>query len=299
MRPGAIQGEIPVRLIRYLMQLPFPFSRGVKTLLIATGGMYALQLLPAVGPFLMSAFALTPFEAFCRGQVWRLASYMFLHSTHDFSHLALNMLALWMFGGELEERWGSGKFILHYLIFGIGAGLFGALYLLHPVMRFVPVIGASGAIFGLLTAFAVYYPQREILLFFVLPVKSWMLVAGYAAISLMLSFSQGSAVAHLVHLGGIVVAFAYLKGAPGIEAGFRVVRERSDEKRMRRRAELAAQRKRYFAERVDPILEKIARQGMESLTKEEKKILSAAGQSARDRLKGKKIIPFEVFKKSR
>ena len=100
----------------------------------------------------------------------------------------------------------------------MGAGLFGALYLFHPAMRYVPVIGASGAIFGLLTAFAVYYPHREILLFFILPVKAWMLVAGYAAISLMLSFSQGTAVAHLVHLGGIAVAFAYLKGAPGIRS---------------------------------------------------------------------------------
>lgn len=281
------------------MQSPYPFSRGVKTLLFATGGVYLLQLLPGAGPWLLSHFALSPFEAFCRGQLWRLATYMLLHSTHDFSHLALNALALWMFGGELEELWGTRKFILHYFIFGIGAGIFGVLYLLHPAMRYIPVIGASGAIFGLLTAYAVYYPHREILLFFVLPVKAWMLVAGYTALSLMLSFTQGTAVAHLVHLGGIAVAFGYLKGAPGLDAWYRSIWERIDEQRMRRRAESVAMRTRFFAERVDPILDKISRQGMASLTKEERKVLSRAGQSARERLKERKFVSLDIFKRLR
>jgi membrane associated rhomboid family serine protease len=281
------------------MQLPYPFTRGVKTLLIATGGIFLVQLLPATGPWLLAHCALSPVETFGHGQLWRLGTYMFLHSTRDFSHLALNALALWMFGGELEELWGTRKFIVHYVLFGVGAGFFGALYLFHPAMRYIPIIGASGAIFGLLTAYAVYYPHREILLFFILPVKAWMLVAGYAALSLLLSFSQGTAVAHLVHLGGIAAAFAYLNAAPRVDVWYRGIRELRDEKNMRRRAEQAAMRKRFFAERVDPILEKIALQGMGSLTKEEKKILSQAGASARERLKERKIVPFDLFKKLR
>jgi len=177
--------------------------------------------------------------------------------------------------------------------------MFSALYLLHPAMRYIPVIGASGAIFGLLTAFAVYSPQREILLFFVLPVKAWMLVVGYAALSLMLSFSQGTAVAHLVHLGGIAVAFAYLKGSPVFADRCGGIRERRAERTMRARAEREALRERFFAERVDPILDKIARQGMASLTKEEKRILAQAGSHGRERLKERKIISFDVFKKFR
>jgi membrane associated rhomboid family serine protease len=281
------------------MQLPFPFTRGVKTLLIAIGGIYVLQLVPVVGIRLLSLCALTPVEVFCRGQVWRLVTYMFLHSTGDFSHLAFNALALWMFGGELEERWGTRKFIVNYFIFGIGAGLFGVLYLLNATLAYTPVIGASGAILGLLTAFAVYNPRREILLFFILPVKAWMLVAGYAAISILFAFSPGSYAAHLIHLGGIAVAFGYLKASPALSAWFGGIRERAGERRMRRRAEQSARRTRFFAEAVDPILDKIARQGMASLSKEEKRILSKAGQSAAARLKERKVVPLDIFKKLR
>jgi len=260
------------------MNSPYPITRGVKALLIANGAVFLLQLLPAVGAWLVGTCALVPFEVFSRGQLWRLASYMFLHSTYYLSHLLLNMLALWMFGGGLEERWGTKRFVGLYFLFGAGAALFGIFYMIDPVFRFVPVIGASGAVFGLLTAYAVYYPHREILLFFVLPVRAWMLVAGYAVLSLLFAFSHGNGVAHLVHLGGIAVAFTYLKGFPKVESWYRKRNALWEEKEMRRRAEEQVNRKRYYEEKVDPILEKIAREGEGSLTKEERKILEEAGK---------------------
>ncbi|MGA2507831.1 MAG: rhomboid family intramembrane serine protease [Chitinispirillaceae bacterium] len=255
------------------MVSPYPVTRGVKALLIANVMIFFVQLLPAIGSWLFGMGALVPFEVFGRGQVWRLASYMFLHSTSDFSHLLLNMLALWMFGGELEERWGTKKFISFYFLFGTGAALFGIFYMIDPVMRYVPVIGASGAIFGLLTAYAVYYPTRELLLFFVLPVRAWMVVAGYAVLSLSFAFSHGNAVAHLIHLGGIAVAFAWLKGGPKVEAWYRGQKELWDEKEVRRRVEEQISRKKYYEEKVDPILKKISQEGEGALTKEDKKIL--------------------------
>lgn len=255
------------------MNTPYQITRGVQALLIVNGVVFLLQLLPTAGTWLAGAGAFIPFEAYGHGQLWRIITYMFLHSTADFSHLLLNMLALWMFGGALEERWGTKRFIGLYFLFGAGAALFGVFYLFDPVLRYVPVIGASGAVFGLLTAYAVYYPNRVLLLFFVLPVRAWMIVAGYAALSLLFAFSQGSGIAHLVHLGGIAVAFIWLKGWPGIGAFYRAQKGLMEERGLRRRAEEQVARKKYYEEKVDPILEKISREGGESLTKEERETL--------------------------
>jgi len=250
------------------MDTPYPITSGVRALLIVNGVVFLLQFFPGAGAWLTSAGALIPFETYGHGQLWRCVTYMFLHSTADFSHLLLNMFALWMFGGALEERWGTKRFIGLYFLFGTGAALFGVFYLFDPVLRLVPVIGASGAVFGLLTAYAVYNPNRELLFFFVLPMRAWMIVAGFAVLSLFFAFSQGSGIAHLIHLGGIVVAFSWLKGA-----WYRAQKELRYEKETRSRAEGQFSRKRYYEEKVDPILEKIAREGEGALTKEEKKTL--------------------------
>ncbi|MBN2187954.1 MAG: rhomboid family intramembrane serine protease [Chitinispirillaceae bacterium] len=255
------------------MNMPYPFTRGVQTLLIVNGIVFLLQLFPGTGQWLAGTAALIPEKTFAHCQLWRLGTYMFLHSTVVFLHLLLNMLALWMFGGELEGRWGTGRFLRLYFLFGAGAALFGVFYLLDPGLRLVPVIGASGAVFGLLTAFAVYYPDRIVLLFFVLPVRAWMIAAGFAVFSLMFAWSQGDGVAHLVHLGGIVTAFAYLKVVPKACALYRSLRELRLEKEMRTRAEDRLGRKRYYEEKVDPLLKKISEKGEHSLTEEDKKTL--------------------------
>jgi membrane associated rhomboid family serine protease len=255
------------------MNSPYPFTRGVKSLLIVNGSAFLLQLLPGIGRWLTDSAALVPFDACCRGQIWRFVSYIFIHSTSDFSHIFLNMLALWMIGGIFEERWGTKKFIALYFLFGTGAGLFSVFYLFDPEMRFMQVMGASGAVLGLLTAYAVYYPHREVLLFFVLPIKAWILVAGFAVLSFLFAFWQGSGIAHLIHLGGIAVAFTYLKGGPRLKEWYEGCRELRNERERRRRAEEQAGRKRYYEEKVDPLLDKISREGEGALTEEEKKIL--------------------------
>ena len=255
------------------MYSPYPLTRGVRALLIANVAVFILQLLPGMGAWLENNAAFIPIETFGHGQLWRLLTYMFLHSIVVFSHLVLNMLGLWMIGGVLEERWGTRKFIGLYFLFGAGAALFGVFYLFEPSLRIMHVIGASGAVFGLLTAYAIYYPNSLVLLFFVVPMRAWMIVAGFAVLSLLFAFSQGSGIAHLIHLGGIVVAFFWLKSRPGIGAWYRAQKELQGEKEMRRRAEGQVSRKRYYEEKVDPILEKIARVGEDALTKEEKKTL--------------------------
>lgn len=280
------------------IESPYPLTRAVKALLVANGAVFLLQLLPGIGDTVEHFGTLYPAETFLGGQLWRCVSYMFLHSTHDILHLLFNMLALWMFGGELEEKWGTRTFVVHYFLFGIGSGLFSALYLLHPLMRLTAIMGASGAVMGLLTAYAVYYPDRRILLFFVIPVRAWMLVAGFAVISLVLGFTQGSGIAHFVHLGGIVVAFAYLRGVPYANGWLDLQKSMAAERTQRRRAEQRAARTRLFNEQIDPILDKISKNGMESLTQAERRLLEQAAKNREETRQGK-IVSLEAWKKQK
>lgn len=268
----------------------------VRLLLIINTAIYVVQFLPVVGHFITDSGSLIANNVFHYGQVWRLVSYMFLHSTSDGFHILLNMLGLWMFGTELEDRWGFKKFMLFYLFCGTGAALFSGFYFLVPAMRYMEVIGASGAIFGVITAYAVYYPNREVLLFFIIPIRVWIVVAGYAVLSLVLAFQSGKTVAHLMHFGGIAVALGILKGSPFLDEWWTVQKERLREENIRARAKENLGRERFYNEKVDPVLAKISKEGIESLTPEEKMILKEAGKNSGERLKKEKVVPFEAFK---
>jgi hypothetical protein len=154
------------------------------------------------------------------------------------------------------------------------------------------VIGASGAVLGVLTAYAHYYPNRQVLLFFVIPVKMRMLVIGYALFSVFFSFrGHSSNVAHMTHLGGILIAWLYLRFFPMIQAAVGKYMYSLENKKRRERDARTVNRKKNFEQNVDPILEKISKNGMESLTPAEKKILEKAGREDRDLFRGKKIMP--------
>ncbi|MDR2728982.1 MAG: rhomboid family intramembrane serine protease [Chitinispirillales bacterium] len=270
----------------------FRVSAAVKGLITANVIIFIFQLLPRIGPAITAWGALSPIETFLHLQVWRLFTYMFLHSTQSFFHILFNMLALWWFGAELEEMWGRRKFLIFYFVCGVGAGLFSLLNLI--INPYVLVIGASGAVLGVLTAYAHYFPNREVLLFFILPVRVRTLVIGYAVLSVfMVSFQAGGTISHLTHLGGIAVAWVYMKYSRGAEAFVsRHTYSWNTKKQMARSAQ-ALNRKRWFENEVDPILDKIAKQGMESLTPAEKKILKKAAQKDKDQLSKRKILPFQ------
>ncbi len=141
------------------------------------------------------------------GRVWQFVTYMFMH--YDFFHLLFNMLGLFIFGKIVENRMGSKEFLLFYMIVGAGSGII--TYIVYRITgTYNPVVGASGAIYGLLFAFAVYFPHAQIYLWGILPVRAPILVAIYALISIFSQISgRGSGVAHLTHLFGFVVAYAY------------------------------------------------------------------------------------------
>jgi membrane associated rhomboid family serine protease len=145
--------------------------------------------------------------------VWQLATYMFLHG--GIFHILFNMLALWMFGTDLERRWGTRYFLKFYFVTGIGAGALTVLVSLLPFefaqhLQGAIIIGASGAVYGLLLAYAMYFPERTIILYvFPLPAKIFVAIAG--AIALFSSLSDAGGLANATHLGGLLIGYLLLK----------------------------------------------------------------------------------------
>jgi len=192
---------------------PGPLSTALKALIGANVVMFVLttlvqSLIPRLG--LVPVFVLHQFR------VWQLVTYMFLHG--GFFHIIFNMLALWMFGAELERIWGTRFFLKFYFVTGIGAGLLTVLFSLMPFdfaqqLQQSIIIGASGAIYGLLLAYALYFPDRPIYMYFVFPIPARVFVIIMGAIAFLSSLSEVGGVANATHLGGLLVAYVYLKGA--------------------------------------------------------------------------------------
>lgn len=246
----------------------------VRILLIADAAVFMLQLLAdRLIPF-TSWFALAP-TMVAQGAVWQLGTYLFLHG--GVWHLLMNLLALFMFGTAVEARMGTRAFAGLYFTSGVGAGL---VSLAAGWGQPVSVVGASGAIFGVLIAFAVFFPYRPVtlLLFFVLPVtlQARWLVAGYAWIEAMYLLSSGG-LGHLAHLSGLAFGWAWLK-APGWVAAARDAGRRRRAERQMRIVHRARAEERSLQEEVDGLLDKISKRGMAGLSAEEKQRLVEASE---------------------
>jgi membrane associated rhomboid family serine protease len=186
------------------------FPNGVKWLLISNTVVFVLQYLAQQAGFgdIFSPFALVPRAVVYHFAIWELVTYLFLHG--GVMHLLFNMLTLWMFGATLERDWGTRKFLKYYFLCGIGAGVCDVtVKMLLGDPR--GTIGASGAIFGVLLAFGVLYPETTILFFFVFPIQAKYFVMIYGAMALLGSLSVNGAVSEVAHLGGMIFGLIYLK----------------------------------------------------------------------------------------
>lgn len=140
---------------------------------------------------------------------WQLVTYMFSHA--NFTHILFNMLSLFIFGVQLERRMGSGEFLLFYLLTGIGSGVLTVLVNNATGQGMVYVVGASGAIFGVLLAFAAFFPDTRIFIFGILPMRAPVAVLVFAAIEVFSMFTSfNSGVAHLTHLAGALIGYLLL-----------------------------------------------------------------------------------------
>jgi membrane associated rhomboid family serine protease len=172
-----------------------------------------LALMIHHNPFL-DIFGLVPHNVFAKGYVWQLITYMFFHG--NLTHLLFNLLAFWMFGSELVMKWEGKQFMKFFLVCGLGAGIFHLattyLFFYDSVTRFIPTVGASGAIYGILMAYALLFGNRMILFFFVFPMKARTAVLIIGAIEIYYSITATSdGIAHLAHLGGMAVGYLYLR----------------------------------------------------------------------------------------
>lgn len=278
------------------------FPPVIKALLIANGAVFiGMNFFGSfhIGDlyfehFFFQSFALWPLGA--GFGFWQLFSYMFMHAS--FTHILFNMLALWMFGMELEHVWGSRKFLIYYLLCGFGGGL--ANLIVAPLFTSVgPTVGASGAVYGILLAFGMMFPERPIYVYFLLPIKAKYFVVMYMAFEI---FSVGSmdGVAHFAHLGGALVGFLYLM-ADGYKFGsaFYGPSEPNIFSRMSDFAGRQKQETQYTnvsdakifdlsehnrkeeekaQAQIDQILDKINKNGYQSLSDEEKKVLFEASK---------------------
>jgi membrane associated rhomboid family serine protease len=187
------------------------FPRGLRMLLIVNVAVFLLQW-ATQGTRLDEVFsllALQPIAVVRLFFVWQLATYMFLHG--GLWHILFNMLTLWMFGRELESTWGTRRFLQFYFFCGIGAGFIVVIanYLFGDPR--VSTIGASGAIYGVLLASAVLWPDRIIYFNFLFPIKMKWLVAIYGAIAFLGSFNPHSGVSDVAHLSGMLFGYLFLK----------------------------------------------------------------------------------------
>jgi len=189
---------------RYRFSFGYGLTPVVKNLMIIMGAVFLLQML--VRGAIEFYFGLVPFLVWKKFFVWQLLTYIFLHA--GVSHILFNLLALWMFGGELESYFGSKKFLFYFLFCGIGAGICTVVLTPNSI---IPVIGASGGIYGLLLAFGWLFPDRQIYIYFLLPVRAKYFVIIFGLIELFSSIEgTGGGVAHLTHLGGLLFGLFYM-----------------------------------------------------------------------------------------
>jgi membrane associated rhomboid family serine protease len=193
-----------------------PVTPCVKALMIACGAVWLVQVLTtrAMDLHLELLLGLVPARVL-EGWVWQLVTYMFLHDPRDPMHLLFNLLQLWMFAGELERVWGARGFLRFYAICGLGAGVSAVALglIVGGISKEIPT-GASGALFGLLVAYAIVFARRTILFMLIFPMQARTMALILVGLNLFYLFGQpGGTVSHIAHLGGALTGYLLLKRA--------------------------------------------------------------------------------------
>lgn len=194
----------------------------VKGLILANAAVYVVQVLaefffPPLTETILKLFGLIPYAVTHGLRIWQPFTYLFLHG--GFFHILFNMFALWMFGCDLERYWGRQRFLTYYFLTGVGAGVLNVAVktlagggALSPSL-FGVTIGASGAIYGVLLAFGLLFPERIIYLYFLIPIPARIFVLIMGVVTFLASLgASGDRVSHITHLGGMLFGLLYLRG---------------------------------------------------------------------------------------
>jgi rhomboid family protein len=285
-------------------------TRAVQWLLALNIGVYFLQLTLLSPDAVFSTLALNP-ARFPRAW-WTIVTYMFVHAW--LAHLAFNMFTLWMFGPRLEQAWGTRAFVQFYLWCGLGGAIAHLLFAQNSA-----VIGASGAISGVLVAYALNWPNDEVYLFGVIPMKSRWLIAAMIAMNIIFALSPSSGIDWTAHVGGMGFGWLFLKlyslggldrvrgwvssvpdeseemprAVPRRRSAMRDRGQGVDEVVARSNAVVLRERKplqhvpkretpQEYATRVNQVLDKISQQGIASLSRDERRLLEDMSRKLRD-----------------
>ncbi|OGR53320.1 MAG: hypothetical protein A3I11_08325 [Elusimicrobia bacterium RIFCSPLOWO2_02_FULL_39_32] len=255
-----------------MFHLPFSYRalpKGIKCLLWANLLTFILQFL--FKGVLENSFALIPIQTTRHLELWRLFTYLFLHGS--FFHIFFNLFTLWAFGKELELSWGTKDFLRYYFLCGIGAGLFNILF--EPFSP-IPIIGASGALYGILLAFGLAFPDALIYLYGIFPLRAKHFLLLIGAIEFLTSLDNSTPRASFAHLGGMLVGFLYLKHfhfRNFINSFFKKILSLIiyKEKIISRAAPF--KKEEDLNQQVDKILDKVLQHGPGSLTEKEREIM--------------------------
>ena len=251
----------------------FSIPSGVKFLLIVNIVVFVLAELSGQQSLLFRTFGLVPSLVWSKFKIWQLFTYLFIHG--GIFHIFFNMFVLWMFGKDLESQWGKMEFLLFYFVCGIGAGLITVLFSVNSI---VPIVGASGAIYGLLLAYGFTYPNQMVYLYGLVPIKVKYMVLGLGAIAFFASLSANqSNVSHITHLSGMIIGLIFIY----FNINWKVIKLWYIRMRLKGLSQQPAKQDNEEAQmkkQVDKILDKLNDSGWDSLTEQEENYLTQASK---------------------
>ena len=252
---------------------PRLFTNAIKVLISINFVIFILQTLSKSETLFFPLFGLVPKLVWSEKMIWQPFTYLFFHG--GIWHVLINMFVLWMFGSELERLWGKNRFLKFYFITGVGSGL---VTMLVNVQSITPVVGASGAVYGVLLAYGLTYPNRTVYLYGIIPIKSLWFVLGIGLIAFMSSFDNISQVSHVTHLSGMLIGYFMLKKPIKLKGLWFQLRKKTLEYQIQRE-EKEVSKNLIVEQDINQILDKINQEGFDSLTDEEQDRLYKGSQS--------------------
>ena len=246
---------------------PSFFTDAIKILVSVNFGIFLLQSLSGAERMFFELFGLVPKLIWSEFMIWQPVTYLFFHG--GIWHVLINMFVLWMFGSELERLWGKQHFLKYYFVTGVGSGIITVIFALNST---TPVVGASGAVFGVLLAYGLTYPNRTVYLYGIIPIKSILFVIGIGVLAFISSFDSTTQISHITHLAGMAIGYVMLKRRWQWKDIWFSIRKKTldyqlqlEEKKISRRQELEQD--------IDRLLDKINRGGFHSLSEDEEQKL--------------------------
>ena len=252
---------------------PQLFTDAIKLLVSVNLTIFFLQTISGKEHLLFDLFGLVPQAIWSDFMIWQPLTYLFFHG--NIWHVLINMFVLWMFGSELENAWGRKNFLKYYFMTGIGAGIVTCLFNLQSN---IPVVGASGAVYGILLAYGLSFPNRTVYLYGLIPIKSIWFVIAIGILAFFSSFQQMTQISHLTHISGMAIGYIFLKRRWRLNDIWFKIRKKTLEYRIQIE-DVKQSKEKVLEKNIDNILDKIQKVGFKGLSDQEQNNLYNASKT--------------------